>query len=29
MEIIFNFLRKIAPIFLAHGIVGIIAFCVR
>ncbi|XP_016957878.1 retinol dehydrogenase 12 isoform X3 [Drosophila biarmipes] len=29
MEIIINFLHKIAPVFLAHGIVGIIAFCVR
>ncbi|XP_037713162.1 retinol dehydrogenase 12 isoform X2 [Drosophila subpulchrella] len=29
MEIIFNFLRKIAPFLLAHGIVGIIAVCVR
>ncbi|XP_052841640.1 retinol dehydrogenase 11 isoform X1 [Drosophila gunungcola] len=29
MEIIIHFLHKIAPIFLAHGIVGIIAFCVR
>ncbi|XP_016989689.1 retinol dehydrogenase 12 isoform X2 [Drosophila rhopaloa] len=29
MDIIINFLQKIAPILLAHGIVGIIAFCVR
>ncbi|XP_017078017.1 retinol dehydrogenase 11 isoform X2 [Drosophila eugracilis] len=29
MEIIISFLHKIAPIFLAHGVVGIIAFCVR
>ncbi|XP_017132780.1 retinol dehydrogenase 11 isoform X2 [Drosophila elegans] len=29
MEIVIHFLHKIAPIFLAHGIVGIIAFCVR
>ncbi|XP_017014843.2 retinol dehydrogenase 11 isoform X1 [Drosophila takahashii] len=29
MEIIINFLHKIAPVFLAHGLVGIIAFCVR
>ncbi|XP_043066675.1 retinol dehydrogenase 12 isoform X1 [Drosophila bipectinata] len=29
MEIIISFLQKIAPFLLAHGFVGIIAFCVR
>ncbi|XP_039486708.1 retinol dehydrogenase 12 isoform X2 [Drosophila santomea] len=29
MEIVIRFLQSIAPVFLAHGIVGIIAFCVR
>ncbi|XP_017061497.1 retinol dehydrogenase 12 isoform X2 [Drosophila ficusphila] len=29
MEIIINLFHKVAPVFLAHGIVGIIAFCVR
>ncbi|KAH8277841.1 hypothetical protein KR018_008510 [Drosophila ironensis] len=29
MEIIVSFLQKIAPVLFAHGIVGIIAFCVR
>ncbi|XP_033247942.1 retinol dehydrogenase 12 isoform X1 [Drosophila miranda] len=29
MEIIINFLQSIAPFFVAHGIVGIIALCVR
>ncbi|XP_039148683.1 retinol dehydrogenase 12 isoform X1 [Drosophila simulans] len=29
MDIVIRFLQSVAPVFLAHGIVGIIAFCVR